>query len=177
MPMCLAYLSSRELVHCNPLAPVAFCCSPLRCAYADTFGVALDCRIRLTVISVCGRSLSHKLGGKSSATPASTLRKWALKFRIATSAALRRWHPGGTSSMLSLHLSRMWFFMFSDTSLSRTCFLGSMPARLRRRMRALYALIISASLRLFIGSTRMALLSISTITMMYLFPRCDRVGY
>ena len=70
------------------------------------------------MISVCGRSLSHKLGGKSSATPASTLRKWALKFRIATSAAFCQWHPGGTSSMLSLHVSRMWVFMFSDTSLS-----------------------------------------------------------
>jgi hypothetical protein len=35
---------------------------------------------------------------------------------------------------------------------------------------ASYALIISASLQLFMGSTRMALLLILTITMMYLLP-------
>ena len=30
---------------------------------ADTFGVALDCRMRLIVISVCGRRQSRRLGG------------------------------------------------------------------------------------------------------------------
>eukprot|EP00956_Cyclotella_meneghiniana_P007283 scaffold9923_cov20-Cyclotella_meneghiniana.AAC.1 len=65
---------------------------------AEIVGVAFDCRRRLRVISVCGKSLSHRLGGKLSAVPANTLRKCALKLRIATSAALRRWHPGGTNS-------------------------------------------------------------------------------
>ena len=126
------------------------------------------------VILVCGSRQSHRLGGKPSATPAKTLRKWTLKFWIATYAALCRWHPGGTSS--SLQLSQMWFFMVSDTSLSMTCFFGVMPALLSHSKRALYARIILASLRLFIGLTKMALLSISTIIMMYLLPRLDLVG-
>jgi hypothetical protein len=57
------------------------------------------------VISVSGNSRSHRIGGKPSATPARMLRKWFLKFRMPTSAAFQRWHPGGTSS--SLQLSQM----------------------------------------------------------------------
>lgn len=53
-------------------------------------GVALDCRRRLIVISAWGNSLSHSFRGKSSETPARMLRKCALKFLMATSAALRR---------------------------------------------------------------------------------------
>ena len=64
---------------------------------------------------VCGSSRSHKLGGKSLDTTASTLRKWALKLRMVTSAEFRLWHPGGTNSMLNLCVSRIWFFMFSET--------------------------------------------------------------
>ncbi len=55
--------------------------------YADTFGVAFDCRRRLRVISVCGSNLSHKFSGKSSAKPARTLSKCVSKLQIATSAA------------------------------------------------------------------------------------------
>ncbi len=110
------------------------------------------------------------------ATPAKMLRKWALKLCLATSAALHLWQPGGTNSISSLHVSQMWFFMFSGTSLSRTCFLGTMPARLSLSRSVLYARIISASLRFFMGSTRMALLSISTITMMNLLPQRDWMG-
>ena len=117
------------------------------------------------MILVCGSSLSHELGGKLSAVPASTLRKWALKLRIATSAALRLWHPGGTNSSENLYLSLICSFIFSDISLSNTCFLGFIPARWRRLTSVSYARIISASFLLFIGSTKMALLSISTITM------------
>ncbi len=58
----------------------------------------------------------------------STLKKWALKLRMATSAAFCLWHPGGTNSMLNLCVSRMWLFMFSETSLLSTCFLGTMLA-------------------------------------------------
>ena len=54
--------------------------------------------------------------------------------------------------------------------------MGALPARRNRVISASYARIISASFRLVIGSTRIALLSISTITMMYLLPRCDLVG-
>ncbi len=39
------------------------------------------------MIFVCGSSQSHKLGGKLSDTPVSTLRKWALTLHMATSAA------------------------------------------------------------------------------------------
>ena len=87
-------------------------------------GVAFDCRSRLRVISVCGSSLSHRWSGNDSAVPASMLRKWDLKLRMATSAAFRRWHPGGTNSNSNLYLSLMCCFMFSDISLSRTCFRG-----------------------------------------------------
>ena len=38
--------------------------------------------------SACGRILSHNDGGKYCAVPASTLRKCALKFHMATSAIL-----------------------------------------------------------------------------------------
>ena len=55
--------------------------------YADTVGVALDWQMRFTVISACGSNLSQRLIGKSSAVPANILRKCALKFLIATSAA------------------------------------------------------------------------------------------
>jgi hypothetical protein len=141
---------------------------PLRYAYAKTLGVALDCQIRLILILVFGSSGSQRFGGKSSATPAKMLRKWALKLRMATLAVLRLWHPGGINSMSSLHVSQMSFVMFSDTSLSGTCFLGTMPAHFSQSRSALYARIISASLWFFIGSTRMALLLIFTITIMYL---------
>jgi hypothetical protein len=66
--------------------------------------------------------------------------------------------------------------MISDTSLSRTCFLWTMLACFSQNRSALYACIILASLRFFMGLTRMALLSISTITMMYLFPQRDWMG-
>ena len=132
--------------------------------------------MRLSVISVCGSSRSHRLIGKSSATPANTLRKCALKFRMATSAAFLLWHPGGTNSICILHVSLMCSFMFSEISLSRTCLMGTTPALRNRVISASYARIISASFLLVIGSTRIALLSISTITMMYLLPRCDLVG-
>ena len=83
---------------------------------------------------------------------------------------------GGTYSMSNLHVSHMWFFMFSDTSLSKKCFLGTMPACFSHSRSALYTRVISSSLQLFMGSTRMVLLSISTMTMMCLLPHCKCVG-
>jgi hypothetical protein len=70
-------------------------------------GVALDCQIKLIGISVCWSSQSQRVGGKLSATPAKMLKKCALKLRMATLAALCLWQPGGTNSILSLHMSRM----------------------------------------------------------------------
>ena len=48
--------------------------------------------------------------------------------------------------MSNLHVSRMRFFMFSDTLLSRTCFFGIMSACFSHSRSALYAPIISSSL-------------------------------
>ena len=121
------------------------------------------------MILVCGSSLSHRFGGKLFDTPVRTLRKWALKLRMTTSTALC-WHPGSTNSMSNLHVSQMWFVVSSDILLSGMCSLGTMPACFSHSRSALYERINSASLRLFIGSTRMALLPISTIAMMYLLP-------
>jgi hypothetical protein len=56
---------------------------------------------------VCGSSQSQRFGGKLSATPAKMQRKWALKLRMATSAALLLWQPGGTNSISSLHVAQM----------------------------------------------------------------------
>ncbi len=56
------------------------------------------------------------------------------------------------------------------------CFLETMPACFNQSRSALYARIILASLPFFMGSKRMALLAISTITMMYLLPQRDWMG-
>ncbi len=70
-------------------------------------GVAVDCKIRLIVILVCGSSWSHRFGGKLLATPAKTLRKWALNLHMATLAALHLWQPGGTNSISSLRVTNV----------------------------------------------------------------------
>jgi len=151
--------------------------SSSRCAYADTFGVALYWCKMLIVISVCCESSrSHSEGGKSSMVLASTLKKCTLKFQITTSVALHLWHPGGTSSISIWHLLQMIIFIASDTSLSRMCFLGIMPARFSRCINVWYVRVSSWSLQLLSGSIRMTLLSIPTITMMYLLPCWERVG-
>ena len=93
----------------------------------ETVGVALDCRNRLSVISVCGRRWSHNEGGKSLAVTANTLKKWALKFGMAASAAFLWWQPGGTSSIAILYSSLRIVFIASDTFLSRMFFFGTIP--------------------------------------------------
>ena len=62
-------------------------------------GSTRDPRIRLRVISVCGKIASHDCRGKSLSTV-----KWFLNVRLALSAALRRLEWGGT----------YWKEMFSD---------------------------------------------------------------
>ena len=79
----------------------------LRWAYAETLEVALDCCNRLIVISACGSSMYQNDGGKSSAVPASILRKCAFKFRMATSATFLRCVPGGTNSSFILYSYRI----------------------------------------------------------------------
>ena len=84
-------------------------------AYADTVGVALDWKSKLIVTSACRSSRSQRSLGKSSETPAMMLMKCALKFRMSTSAALRLWAPGGTSSSYILYYYLMRIFIISDT--------------------------------------------------------------
>ena len=117
-----------------------------------------------------------QLWWKSCAIPARTLRKCSLKYLIATSVAFLWCAPGGTSSICILYSSCIIVFRASDTSLSNMCFLGSIPAVHSLIIIARYARMSSSSLRLLMGSTSIALLLISTITMMNLFPCCECVG-
>ena len=70
----------------------------------------------------------------------------------------------------------MMVFIAVDTSLSRMCFWGTMPACFSQSIIVQYALVSSASVQFLMGSTRMELLSISTMTMMYLLPHLNLVG-
>ena len=77
---------------------------------------------------------------------------------------------------LNFYSSCIIIFRASDTSLYNIYFLGIIPARLSISIIVWYARVSSASLRFLMGLISIALLSISTITMMYLFPCCERVG-
>ena len=139
-------------------------------------GVAFECRNKLIVISAWGSNLSHSEDGKSCAVPERKLSKCALKLLMATSAAFLRWLPGGTSTVCILYSTCIIVFRDSDTSLSKMCFLGIISARRNLNIIVWYALVSSVSLRLLMGLTSIELLLISTMTMMYLFPLCKRVG-
>ena len=97
-------------------------------------------------------------------------RKWALKFHMATSAAFLRWQPGGVSFIAILYSSLIIVFIASGTSLSRMCFFGTIPACCKRVINTRYALASSWSFLLLMGSTKIALLSIFTMTIMYVLP-------
>ena len=132
----------------------------------------MDCCNRLIVISACGRSLYHNDDVKYVALPASILRKCALKFCMATSAEFLWCVPGVTRSNCTFYSSCIIFFRGSYTSLSSICFLGIIPDCRSLNIIALYARVSSSYLRLFMGSTSIALLYISTIPMMYLLSSC-----
>ena len=68
------------------------------------------------------------------------------------------------------------FFRASENSLSNMCFLGIIPDLFSLTVIVRYAHMSSASLQILMGSTSIVLPSISTITMMYLFNRCECVG-
>ena len=70
----------------------------------------------------------------------------------------------------------MMVFIAVDTSLSRIYFWGMMLACFSRNIVERYDLVISASVRFLMVSTRIALLSISTMTMIYLLTCLDLVG-
>ena len=67
-------------------------------------------------------------------------------------------------------------FIAVDTSFSRIYFWGMMLACFSRSIVERYDLVISASVRFLMVSTRIALLSISTMTMIYLLTCLDLVG-
>ena len=99
-----------------------------------------------------------------------------MKFRMAASAAFLRCVPGGTSSSCILYSYCIIFFRAYDTSLSSMCFLGIIPTCCSLKIIVVYDHLSSSSLRFLMGSTSITLLSISAITMMYLFPRFERIG-
>ena len=66
--------------------------------------------------------------------------------------------------------------MSYDTSLSSMCFFGIIPGRRSLNIISLYARVSSSSLHFLMHFTSIALLSISTITMIYLLPCCEHVG-
>ena len=93
---------------------------------------------------------------------------------MVTSVGMRQWLPGGTSSMANLYLSLICCFMLCEISLSRMCFLGCTFACWSLLTSTSYALIIFLFLCDFIGLTKIMLLSMSTITIIYLLP-CNEV--
>ena len=97
---------------------------------------------------------------------------------MATSAEFLQCQLGGTSTsyICILYSSYIISLRDSDISLSKMCFLGIIPNSRNRNIIARYSFVRSTSLRFCRGLTRIALLSISTMTKMYLFPRCERVG-
>jgi hypothetical protein len=76
----------------------------------------------------------------------------------------------------------MSFFFFissknyADFSLSSMCLVGYMPAVFNQSIRSWYARIISPDVLFFMGSTNIASLSLSAITMTYWFPLLDFLG-
>ena len=99
-----------------------------------------------------------------------------MKFRIAASDKFLPCVTGGTSSSCILYSSCMIVFRYSGTSFSNICFLGNIPALHSLSIISRYARVSSSSLRFLVGSTSIVLLSISTITMIYLFPCFGSVG-
>ena len=95
---------------------------------------------------------------------------------MATSAVFLWWQLGETSSIAILYLSLMIIFMASDTLLSLMCFVGTIPACCKRVINTQYALASLWSFLLAMGLTKIALMSILTMTNMYLLLHCDCMG-
>ena len=72
--------------------------------------------------------------GKSGSTPAKIDRKWALKVRMARSAALRRCTSGGTNWYFAFHLSVMVRLYSALASLSKIYRVTAWPLVWRRCM-------------------------------------------
>jgi hypothetical protein len=101
--------------------------SPCSWAYAESFGSMQEPRKRLRVNSACGRSLSQRCSEKSLSQLQRPATKCFLNVRIARSAALRRWTPGGTNWKSTSSLERR-VFKRSEASLWSRCKTGCRPA-------------------------------------------------
>ncbi len=121
------------------------------------WGLEIDCRIRLIAISVCGSSWSQRFGGSGF---------WSCLWLSWLHCVCSNLVAPIPYPVCTCH----------KCSLLRTSFLGTMPARLSHSRSVLYARIILASLQFFMGLTRMVLLSICTMTMMYLLLQRDQMG-
>ena len=81
-------------------------------------------------------------------------------------------------ALVAFFIHPVLFIVFrnSDTSLSNMCFLVIIPDLRSLSIIFQYARMSSSSLQFLMGLTSIALLSISAITMIYLFPCCECVG-
>ena len=105
--------------------------APFNTVQAHTFGLVLDCRNRLTCMSIWGNSWHHKPKGQVLGKPHSTPIACDFHVCIARSAMFLRCIPLGTNS--NVHF---WFSISSlnssEISLSKICLLTMMLARWKR---------------------------------------------
>ena len=106
--------------------------------------------------------------GKLVATRAMMLKKFFWNALMVTSATLRRWKCGSTSSSMQCCCIRV--FMLSEHSLSRMWYCVVMPVALILLRRMMYPLCILVSVLFFGGLTSVVLVSASTMIMVYLYP-------
>ena len=135
----------------------------------------MDGRRRLRVLVALGRRWHHKCIVKEGSTLAKPAIKWSLKVPIGFSALLTQWRWGETNWKLML-FDRKCHFRASGHPLSRICVCGLKPWSVRYVCNFITALTMSRSDRDFRGSARIALVSSTNITMMYLLPLLDVIG-
>ena len=137
-------------------------------AYYDTVVFVFYCRSRLRVSLDWIRRCSHWCIVKSFSLPEMMLRNFCLNALMDISTTFRQWQCGGTG--LRAQFSQMRVFIISEHPLHIIWNCGAINYCLILLKRARYARCISESVLLFIGATSVTLLSISTMTMMYLWP-------
>ena len=96
---CVAHARFLWIIIRHPRGPIRVAAQSngaLKHSHADLVWSRVDCNKKFRIISVWGRRWSHNNFGKSGAIPHRMDKKWALKFQIALSVALRLWMSGGT---------------------------------------------------------------------------------
>ena len=114
-------------------------------------------------------SRSHEWRGKFSSVSANPAMKWSLKVPIAFSAAFALRACGGTSWNLMLSLLRRSLSSI-DASLSMMRYFGRHPACCKSVCISVKAVVSSDDFLDFRGLAKMALESLSHITIMHLLP-------